>query len=155
MRTLIQQAAPDVAFAFSYGRVPNEQGDAERYMVVTSEAHHATFSVLEDSVWADVKRVLAKKVNRATATERWTCDICCEASPNRVSCNKCANDTCGECYIRALVAGQGVVVCPWCRGRTGQRFEPHQVTIMAEQVRSRLEAAAAGAAPTTATSRAQ
>ena len=56
----------------------------------------------------------------------------------RCHCNRCSNDTCGECYIRSFVEGQGVIVCPWCRSRTVQRFPPHMIMGMADTIRSNL-----------------
>jgi len=138
MRTLIQKTAPAESFCFSYDVSPKEDGTFENYMIVQNNDKKFRFSVLETSVWTDVKRVLTKKMTGVKG--EWTCGICCEISSKRVNCNRCSNDTCGECYIRSFVEGQGVIVCPWCRSRTGQRFPPHMIMGMVDTIRSKLSA---------------
>lgn len=137
MRLLIQRVAPGVSFSFSYDTVPGECGSDAPYMVVVCESRNFSLSVLADSVWTDVKRVLTKKLARHE--DEWVCGICCEVSSSRVNCNKCSNDTCGECYIRSFVEGRGVIVCPFCRQRTGQVFPAHMMDNAVTEIRRSLD----------------
>ena len=137
MRALIQKTAPEESFSFLYNTIPNETENYGMCMVVQNSSKNFTFSVLETSVWTDVKRILLKKLDNRNEHE-WICAICCEASSVRVNCNKCSNDTCGECYIRTFVTGQGVIICPFCRHRTGQQFPAHMIPTLVEDIRSRF-----------------
>lgn len=133
MQALIKRAFPQVTFTFSdIDFIPTETGGMEAYIVVT--ANEFTCSVLENSVWTDVRRVIAKKIASTTRE----CEICCETARKLVGCNKCSNETCGECYIRSFVDGQGVITCPFCRQRTGQQFPPHVIPAMVDRIRQRL-----------------
>ena len=134
MRQLIEKTAPTIPFSFSMYCIPTETDDDECSMLV--KGPDFTFTVLETSVWTDIKRILQKKMS--THDDRWTCDVCYEESAHRVSCNRCSNDICGECYIRAFRSGHGVVVCPWCRHRTGTHFPPAMIEIMTCRIRQSL-----------------
>ena len=136
MRSLILRSAPDTTFTFLHKRVPAEDASMRHFMQVKTDTF--TLSVFDDSVWTDVYRSLAKKL--ACDAGEWTCDICCEVASKRVSCNKCSNESCGECYIRSFVHGEGVIVCAFCRQRTGQRFSPHMIGQMVDEIRQKLVA---------------
>ena len=139
MQSLIRSAFPNVTFAFSDVRFltnENENSDMEAFMVVTAKDFE--FSVTENSVWTDIRRVLVKKMTRRDV--EYVCHICCEASTKRVTCNKCSSHTCGECYIRAFVSGHGVIVCPFCRNRFGRVFPRHAIPAMVDEIRSKFYA---------------
>ena len=134
MKMLIQRTAPSVAFSFSYNTIPSETG-IKFYMLVTTDSF--TFSVLDDSIWTDVRRVMMKKLADDHEGE-WVCEICCEVSSTCVNCNKCSNDICGECYIRTFIEGQGMITCPFCRQKTGQYFQPQEIDNMVHNIRQNL-----------------
>jgi hypothetical protein len=73
-------------------------------------------SVEEDSSWTQTRRLLASKMMEKPLEE---CGICMDDMRARVSCGRCGQPTCKDCYIANFEAGRGVVVCPFCRYEVG------------------------------------
>lgn len=66
--------------------------------------------------WREIKRNIDKKI----AGFSGDCVICCEKIKTNVSCPKCSNGYCGECYLQLYKRGRGVVSCPHCRYSHGE-----------------------------------
>lgn len=122
MHTLIERSYPDVPFSFAWGGVPSKEGGYDPYLCVTKEgALSFRLSVLADSTWADVQRVINCKLERNHTVPN-ACSICGHDSvATLINCNMCSNEICGECYIQLFAAGSGIIVCPYCRHETGRR----------------------------------
>ena len=63
-------------------------------------------TLLPDSNWKEIKRHIEKKINVQRNGISQDCIICCEKIQKNVTCPKCSNNFCGECYIY-LKAGKG------------------------------------------------
>jgi hypothetical protein len=74
-------------------------------------------TLLLDNTFQEIKRHLNKKLSGAYHNN--ICDICFEISKISASCNKCANSTCGECYINIFKTNKGIMTCPQCRHTFG------------------------------------
>lgn len=133
LRRLITRAHPETRFHFDFGEVDTEDGGTAPFLRVRTDTF--VFTVSRESRWTDVQRILAKKM---APTRDECCAVCCEAMRVRVSCNVCSQETCAECYVRTFVANSGVIVCPFCRSRTGRRMSPAEVEAGVACIRSRL-----------------
>ena len=81
--------------------------------------NNSKITILPGSNWKEIKRHIDKKiiVQRNGISEG--CIICYEKIRNNVTCPKCSNNYCGECYINLFKKGKGVITCPHCRYSIG------------------------------------
>ena len=73
-------------------------------------------SVLPDSTWKEIKRHIDKKLISLRKNHEGIiddCVICFEPIKNNVSCPKCSNNHCGNCYINLFKSGKGIITCPF------------------------------------------
>lgn len=78
-----------------------------------------TVTILKIYKWKEAKRILDKKMNSDDKNE---CEICyTQMIENKVSCPKCANYYCGECYINIYRENKGIIICPFCRWKYGYK----------------------------------
>ncbi len=88
---------------------------------------NSKITILPDSNWKEIKRNIDKKiiVQRNGISEG--CIICYEKIRNNVTCPKCSNNYCGECYINLFEKGRGVITCPHCRYSIGNTMSEYMV----------------------------
>ena len=85
----------------------------------------ATLSIESNITWNEIKRNIYKKINPDTSDN--TCGICFYDLNRRVSCNKCANFYCTECYINLYKIGEGLISCPFCRHTVGVKISKSHI----------------------------
>ena len=76
--------------------------------------------------WKEVQRKihttlerLYKFVENNGEEPKEDCDICFEPNEQKIICSKCSKLFCCSCYINLLEKGKGVLVCPFCRHKSG------------------------------------
>jgi len=72
-------------------------------------------------------RIIARDLDQKSApipAQPPECSVCCESSYDRVSCHKCVNAICLDCYVSIFLSGKGVITCPFCRYRVGEELAP-------------------------------
>jgi hypothetical protein len=91
-------------------------------------------SILPDSKWLEVKR----HINIKLKNEIKDCNICFNKIKTNITCNKCANNWCSDCYINLYITGKGIVSCPMCRYKTGERLPKWAVDFGVEEIKYKL-----------------
>jgi hypothetical protein len=89
--------------------------------------------------WKQITRAVEKKRDFVPGPR--CCGICCEersGPASNVSCNRCANSFCGECYIGLFRTGRGIIRCPFCRDEFGFLMSPQDVERGVRMIRSKL-----------------
>ena len=68
--------------------------------------------------WREIKRHIDAKISEKKSSE---CPICSseKIQKRRVSCTKCAEAWCVDCYINIFRANKGITKCPFCRYEVG------------------------------------
>lgn len=130
MRRQIHEAYPDESFAFDFDTVPTRES-CTTFMRVMRTMGRTPFclSVLPESKWSDVQRVIDRKLARdITPDAPDMCPICEHDNVSMlINCNICSNEICGDCYIQLFEAGAGHLVCPYCRCETGYKMSRREV----------------------------
>ena len=99
---------------------------------------NSKITILPDSNWKEIKRNIDKKiiVQRNGISEG--CIICCEIIRNNVTCPKCSNNYCGECYINLFEKGKGVITCPHCRYSIGNTMSEYMIQMGVIAIKHKL-----------------
>ena len=97
--------------------------------------------LLPDNNWNEIKRHIDKKIifqrnKRNDILE--DCIICCESIQKNVTCPKCSNNWCGDCYINLFKTGKGVITCPHCRFSFGDRMCEDMIQIAVNEIKYKL-----------------
>jgi len=96
--------------------------------------NNSKISLLPNNTWGEVERHINKKIIWFTGD----CMICCEKMENAVSCPKCSNNFCGECYIKLFRLGKGIIKCPHCRHSTGEEKPEYMIETYVDQIKHSL-----------------
>ena len=101
--------------------------------------NNSKITLLPDSNWNEIKRHIDKKiiVQRDGIVEN--CIICCEAIQKNVTCPKCSNNWCSECYINIFKHGKGVITCPHCRYSFGNTMPEYMIKLEVDEIRHKLD----------------
>lgn len=118
IKQLLISTYPDTIFEF----IENE--DTSLVEVIINSKGKIT--ILPCNTWKEVQRHVNKKINY-DHDHPGDCDICCNKISKNVSCNKCSNNWCINCYINLFRSGKGVIICPCCRFSIGNRFPNHMI----------------------------
>lgn len=105
IKNLIKKVFPNENFIIS---ITDDTG----LMVVTIN-EEGTVTILPDNNWKEIKRNICKKLSKDYKDNQ--CCICFDNIKKNVSCNKCSNGWCGNCYISLFRSGKGIIKCPHCR----------------------------------------
>jgi len=98
----------------------------------------AMMTILDSNTWDEIKRHIDVKMSNERSNE---CSICStnEIQKRRVTCTKCANEWCVNCYIRIFRTNKGITKCPFCRYSIGEEFPEYMVEIGVQQILDRFE----------------
>jgi len=75
----------------------------------------------------DVKRHIQKKLDVQRSGKMDDCTICCNPILRNVTCPKCSNNTCSDCYMELFKTGKGIITCPHCRFSYGERMNEKNI----------------------------
>ncbi len=95
-------------------------------------------SILVENNWAEIKRHIEKKIKTQETKIHEDCVICYEEIKKNVTCPKCANNWCSECYIKIFIDGEGIIKCPHCRFSFGQKMNKFMLDIGVSEIRRKL-----------------
>ena len=115
-----------------------EPSDSKWCWLMTNEMGTLRFSLTHDMTVADLHRRFAKMMNHLDHSEGDECEICYKHT-KRISCTKCNNMICRECYISLFQEGHGIITCPYCRTQHGTYRLPHQVLSGVAQIRQKID----------------
>ena len=89
----------------------------------------AKFQIERNMKFKDIKKKINKFVEISKNPEI-DCIICCESlNKPRISCNRCFNPTCQNCYIKMFRKNKGISKCPFCAFSTGKEMDPRSVEL--------------------------
>ena len=101
--------------------------------------NNSTITILHDNTWKEVQRNIDKKIARFNDEHlQDECSVCFEHTNEAVSCNKCSNDICTECYIKLFKSGEGIITCPHCRFETGSKIPKNMIDLCVEKIKEKL-----------------
>ena len=89
--------------------------------------------------WDEIKRLIDAILSNEKSEE---CSICStrEIQIRRISCPKCANDWCTNCYVNIFRTNKGIVKCPFCRYTYGEKWPEHMIEIGVQEILERYQA---------------
>lgn len=93
--------------------------------------------ILPDNDWSELKRHIDSKIMELKNPSK-ECDICMDTITKTVSCNKCANRYCTECYIKLFESGKGIIICPFCRSKVGFKHNKTELSLGVRTIRYKL-----------------
>ena len=96
------------------------------------------FTILPNTIWKDIKKRIDVRLHRVKNKIQDICDIC-EENKNRVSCTRCYNYTCAECYIKIFTENEGIIKCPYCRYEYGHKLPPLFVQLGVADIKNKLK----------------
>jgi hypothetical protein len=81
--------------------------------------------------WCKIKRLIDEELKTDKSAE---CSICFNSYTNiridrltnirgRMSCIKCYNDYCINCFLKLYEKHQALILCPYCRDRSGEELD--------------------------------
>lgn len=91
-------------------------------------------TILYDNSWDEVKRHIYKKLEQNYGD----CSICFNNISQNVSCPKCSNNFCVECYINIFKSNKGLIKCPHCRFTYGNIMNNQQINQGIQMIRSKI-----------------
>lgn len=91
-------------------------------------------TILPDNTWNEIKRHIDVKITCSYKD----CIICLNKIETSVSCSKCANHWCGNCYVDLYTHGQGIVTCPICRFSVGEKVPSKLLKLGISQIKKRI-----------------
>jgi len=104
---------------------------------MTNASGSINFSLTSDISEMDLVRRFALLHKNQDENQDEECGICYENN-KEVSCHKCGERHCYECYIRLFEAGQGVITCPFCRTSTGQKMTSRELAYGISHIKHRV-----------------
>ena len=98
----------------------------------------SNITLLPDNTWNEIKRHIDKKIIVERNGISQNCIICCEKIQKNVTCSKCSNNYCGECYINLFKSGKGVITCPLCRYSYGNTMSEYMIQMGVNEIKHKL-----------------
>ncbi len=89
-------------------------------------------TIADDDTWKEINFILEKRLNKKNLDN---CDLCLFKIKKNISCNKCSNSFCLECYIKLYTIGKGIITCPWCRYKIGYELPEYLIKKRIEELR--------------------
>lgn len=127
IKNLISNTYKDLDFFFT---INHETNFIE--MIIDNKAQ---LTLLPDNTWNEIKRHIDSKITRSYKD----CIICLNKIDTCVSCCKCANHWCGNCYVDLYKHGHGLVTCPICRFSVGEKVPNEILKIGISQISRKLK----------------
>lgn len=123
--------------------ISNTYKDLEHYFTINHDTNliemiinkESQLTLLPDNTWIEIKRHIDVKI----ACSYKDCIICLNKIDTSVSCCKCSNHWCGDCYVNLYEHGQGLVTCPICRFSVGEKVPNKILKMGIDQIRKRLK----------------
>ena len=96
----------------------------------------AVLSILDTNTWDEIKRHIDAKLNSKNNN---SCSICLgDMSVKKVSCPKCANYWCIQCYIDIFKVNRGIIKCPYCRFQYGNEYPDELVELGVQEIKMKM-----------------
>ena len=127
IKNLISNTYKDLDYVFT---INNETNYIE--MIINNKA---LLTLLPDNTWNEIKRHIDAKITCSYKD----CIICFNKIETSVSCGKCANNWCGDCYVDLYKYGNGLITCPICRFTVGEKVPSELLNFGISQIRERLK----------------
>lgn len=127
IKKLILNYYPNDKFKF------NTNKNTLMFEVVVNKRGNIT--ILYDSTWNEIKR----RIDKIISNSDHECSICCETTIKKVTCSKCANFTCGKCYIKQFITGKGIITCSYCRYQIGNELSNFEIMYGIEEIKQKLD----------------
>ena len=100
-----------------------------------------TITLMPDNSLKEITRHVDKKIERLTQCVNVDkCIICDDIIATNVTCTKCANNWCGDCYINLFKSGKGVIKCPHCRFSFGMEMSEEMVEMGIIEIKLKIGA---------------
>lgn len=94
---------------------------------------NSKLTILTNSKWFEIKRHIDTKLK--IGWEKELCQLCCEIIVRRVSCGKCSNYWCVNCYIELFKSGEGIIICPYCRNKFGVKTPKNMIDTCVNEIK--------------------
>ncbi len=72
-----------------------------------------------DAIWVNFKKRVHNILNNVITQE---CNICMEKKDTYLTCLKCPQAYCIECFLNIILPSRGVIKCPFCRAEYGEEM---------------------------------
>ena len=75
-----------------------------------------------NDTWCKIKKIIDEELKTNKTSEcslcfdSYTCDIA------RMSCTKCYNDCCTNCFLKLWLKNHALIICPFCRDQSGEKL---------------------------------
>jgi hypothetical protein len=93
-------------------------------------------TLLPNNNWKEIEKHINTKINETYKQHK--CNICFNNIKSNVSCNKCSNNWCAECYINLFRSGNGIIKCPYCRFSFGIETPEYMMEICIDEIRTKI-----------------
>lgn len=94
-------------------------------IVITNNTSKSTITLLEDSSWSNIKKLIDLLVNTSTDV---FCSVCKKIINNSIiNCTKCAEIFCKDCYAERFRIGFGIFECPYCLFKYGKKLSSKKI----------------------------
>lgn len=91
-------------------KIRNNEYSGDLEVVIVK--HNALITILPTNTWEEIKDCIDIKMNKKNTD---VCSICYKSTKKRrVSCGKCLNYWCVECYMQNCKSYTGYQKCPYC-----------------------------------------
>ena len=100
--------------------------------------NNSKITILLDSNWKEIKRHIDKKIIVQRNGISQDCIICYETIQKNVTCPKCSNNYCDECYINLFKSGKGVICCPFCKYSYGNTMSEYMIQMGVNEIKHKL-----------------
>jgi hypothetical protein len=95
-----------------------------------------TITILHDNTWSELEKNIGKKLD---GNANHFCSVCSGVKNKLVTCNKCSQSFCTECYIDSFRKNKGLVVCPHCNYSFGVVMSDEVLEDRIDNIRDKIE----------------
>lgn len=98
--------------------------------------NQSKITILRDNTVSEILKHIKTKLD--STWQKQNCDICFEKINKRVSCSKCSNYYCSNCYINIFKTGKGIITCPFCRYSYGTKMNDFMLPMAIKEIKYKL-----------------
>ena len=129
----IKNKFPNVKFKL----IKNNNSNLEEIIFID---YKANLTILETTELSSVEKRINSITSRSIQKEqKEECQICSNYITTNVSCNRCANNYCIECYIEIYRHGKGIITCPFCRFTYGNKIPDTLIDLGIKQIKNEIK----------------
>jgi hypothetical protein len=128
IKKIIEQKYSDVNFIYD---VNDDSGLIE--IIINNQSK---MTILRDNTVSEILRHIKTKLD--ITWKEQDCGVCFEKINKRVSCPKCSNYYCSNCYINIFKTGKGIIACPFCRYSYGTMMTDLILSLAVEEIKYKL-----------------